>query len=179
MCQLFFQALSIYIHSFTITPEGRNPCYSYFTDEKIHSLGFQNGTLSQASTYHSSSSLLPLLAPSLCNFFSLKFPRTPPWVLFSSHSVSSHHANNTILISRPVDLHTQLQSGITLNISKLTRSKIESSSLCSLPPKNIFPFIFHILVNGTFIHPPVSNVGFILDTFLLYSNLNTKFQYFC
>ena len=45
------------------------------------------------------------------------------------------------------------QLGIPLDVWNLTRSKMNSSSLYSLPPQCISPSAFYILVNGIFIHP--------------------------
>lgn len=80
-------------------------------------------------------------------------------------------------------LHHYLQTcqpEVALHVSNVSRSKMESSSLCSLPPSSIFPSVFCILVNGTFIPPAVhaSNLGVVLDTSLLHLHPNTKLEYF-
>lgn len=144
---------------------------------RLSSPGFQTPHLPNfPATFPFPLCLLPLLAPSLPNLYNLAFLGTLPWVLFSHSYVLS-------MQQLPI-LHLYQQTchpKVALHVSNVSRSKMKSSSLCSLPPSSIFPSGFCILVNGTFIPPVVraSNLGAVLDTSLLHLNPNTKFEYFC
>lgn len=130
--------------------------------------------------------LLPLLAPSLSNLYNFEFLTTLPWGVFSSYSISSLHANNSqISISGSASaLRTCIhncQLDISLDVWNLTKTKMNSSSVYSLPPKSIFPSVFYVLVNGTFIHPAAHdrNLESFLTPLSLTPNLPYQVEYFC